>query len=391
MEKLEKLYEERDLCLANIYAYKQDIKRFTGYYEDYNNNKWAIKGLPISVGIGGGLGIAGFGITYLVQNIVLNSTFNEAIYEFISTNSSAVALSVAVLVSAVSSTIIAKGFKKHNQKEKNYWQEELKKCEEKMTNSQNNWNAITKQIKTLQGGNSAKAIPPRAKQRTHDRISGQLYETNVEIRKLSKKKANKESALRELEEMSIFKSALDLFPIALFPFMGVPIGTTSLTAIWTDVIHRSKLSEITTATQEYANQVVETTQSKFGITLTPETSGPNSIIHQMNEIKASLSGADLTSWGVYTNQVSAKLSSIPTEILGFDQVGLVCGVLAGSMFVVTAGIGGVALINRKKKIENAIKKCESYQNKLDNLYMQKQILENDYDAIKNGGELLNDY
>lgn len=188
MEKLERLYEERDLCLANIYAYKQDIKRFTGYYEDYNNNKWAIKGLPISVGIGGGLGIAGFGITYLVQNIVLNSTFNEAVYEFISTNSSAAALSVAVLVSAVSSTIIAKGFKKHNQKEKNYWQEELKKCEEKMANSQNNWNAITKQIKTLQGGNSAKAIPPRAKQRTHDRISGQLYETNVEIRKLSKKK-----------------------------------------------------------------------------------------------------------------------------------------------------------------------------------------------------------
>ena len=181
---------------------------------------------------------------------------------------------------------------------------------------------------------------------------------------------------------------MNLFPKALFPFTGIPITSTTGVGIWAIELGRAKRNEIISAKQDYANQVAEVAQSQYGVTLTPDTS---TITQQMHDIKASLSGADLNSWAVYTNQVSAKLASIQTEILGFDQVGLTYGVLVGSMAAVTAGIGGAALIARKKRIKTAIKNHDLCQQQLEDLEIQKKTLEDDLNAIKNGGVLLNEY
>ena len=388
MEKLEALYSKRTILLEEI----EHLEGANIIYEANRGycggNNWMKKGLPISGTIGTVLGACAYGLTNIVQYAILNSTFSELAYEFIASNSGIISFSAATVTFAATSSFMTIRFKAQYQYETNFWAGKIKKNEAEIQNKHKGIEEINKKIKSLEPNRSTNALPINTRRKMYRAIENKLIRTENNI---SKTKRIIEECEESITDRSIFTDVLNLFPIALFPCMGIPITSTTGVGVWAIELGRAKRNEIISAKQEYANQVAEVAQSQYGVTLTPEISGANNIIQQMVDVKASLSGADLNSWAVYTNQVSAKLASIQTEILGFDQVGLVCGVLVGSMAAVTAGIGGAALIARKKRIKTAIKNHDLYQRKLEGLEMQKQTLVDDLNAIKNGGVLLNEY
>ena len=388
MENLEALYSKRTILLKEI----EHLEGANIIYEANrgycDGNNWMKKGLPISGTIGAVVGVCAYGLTNIIQYAILNSTFSEAMYELIATNSGIVSFSAAAVTFAATSSFMASRFKANYQHQANFLEERIKKNEAEIQNKHKGIKEINKKIKSLEPNKSTNALPINTRRKIYRTIENKLIRTENYI---SKTKRIIEESEESITDRSLFTDVLNLFPIALFPCMGIPITSTTGVGVWAIELGRAKRNEIISAKQDYANQVAEVAQSQYGVTLTPEISGPNNIIQQMVDIKASLSGADLNSWAVYTNQVSAKLASIQTEILGFDQVGLVCGVLVGSMVAVTAGIGGAALIARKKRIKTAIKNHDLYQQKLEDLEIQKKTLEDDLKAIKNGGVLLNEY
>lgn len=388
MENLEALYSKRTILL-------EEIEHLEGanIIHEYNRgccagNNWMKNGLPISGTIGAVLGACAYGLTNIVQYAILNSTFSEAMYEFMTANSGIISFSAAAVTFAATSSFMASRFKANYQCETNFLEERIKKNEAEIQNKHKGIEEINKKIKSLEPNRSTNALPINTRRKIYRAIENKLIRTENEI---SKTKRIIEECEENITDRSLFTDVLNLFPKALFPFMGIPITSTIGVGVWAIELGRGKRNEIILAKQEYANQVAEVAQSQYGVTLTPEISGPYNIIQQMVDIKASLSGADLNSWAVYTNQVSAKLASIQTEILGFDQVGLTCGVLIGSMAAVTAGIGGAALIARKKRIKTAIKNYDLFQQQLEDLEIQKKTLQDDLNAIKNGGVLLNEY